>query len=70
MAWDKKVTDEEDDLLLAYLYRGHVIRIKVEQDLGTLDWEAKGVIGPIEGGTSYIFNVGGASKPFRAEARR
>jgi hypothetical protein len=59
MACDKHVTEE--DLLLAYLYRGHVIRVEIEQNLDTLYWEAKGVIESIEGGTSHTFSVSGAT---------
>jgi hypothetical protein len=66
MACDKQVTEE--DLLLTYLYRGHVIRVEVEQNLETLYWEAKGVIEPIEGGTSHTFSVTGAINPLKTEA--
>jgi hypothetical protein len=54
--------------MLAYLYRGHVIRVEVEQNPKTLNWEAKGVIEPIEGGTSHTFSVSGAINPFKTEA--
>jgi hypothetical protein len=66
MACDKHVTEE--DLLLAYLYHGHVIRVEIEQNLDTLYWEAKGVIESIEGGTSHTFSVSGAINPFKTEA--
>jgi hypothetical protein len=54
--------------MLAYIYRGHVIRVEVEQNLDTRYWEAKGVIQSIEGGTSHIFSVSGAINPFKTEA--
>jgi hypothetical protein len=54
--------------MLAYLYRGHVIRVEVEQNLETLNWEAKGVIEPIEERTSHTFSVSGAIHPFKTEA--
>jgi hypothetical protein len=53
--------------MLAYLYRGHVIRVEAEQNLDTLSWEAKGVIEPIEGGTSHTFSASGAIHPFKTE---
>ena len=55
--------------MLMYLYRGHVIRVEVEQNLDTLYWEAKGVIESIDGGcTSHTFSVSGAIHPFKTEA--
>jgi hypothetical protein len=53
--------------MLAYLYRRHVIRVEAEQNLDTLSWEAKGVIEPIEGGTSHTFSASGAIHPFKTE---
>ena len=54
--------------MLVYLYRGHVIRVEIEQNLDTLYWEAKGVIEPIEGGASHFFSVSGTINPFKTEA--
>jgi hypothetical protein len=54
--------------MLAYLYRGHVIRVEAERNLETLNWKAKGVIEPIEGGRSHTFSVSGAIHPFKTEA--
>jgi hypothetical protein len=55
-------------LTYLYRYRGHVIRVEADQNLDTLSWEAKGVIEPIEGGTSHTFSVSGAIHPFKTEA--
>jgi hypothetical protein len=66
MPCDKQV--KEDDLLLAYLYRGHVISVEVGQNLETLYWEAKGVIEPIKGGTSHTLSVSGAINPCKTKA--
>ena len=54
--------------MLVYLYRGHVIRVEIEQNLDTLCWEAKGVIESIEGGTSHTFTVSRAIIPFKTKA--
>jgi hypothetical protein len=54
-------------LTYLYRYRGHVIRVEADQNLDTLSWEAKGVIEPIEGGTSHTFSVSG-THPFKTEA--
>jgi hypothetical protein len=54
--------------MLAYLYREHVIRVEVEQNLDTLYWEAKGVIESIEGDASHTFSVSRAIDPFKTEA--
>ena len=55
-------------MLASYLYRGHVIRVEVEQNPDTLYWEARGVIELIEGKTSRTFVVNGAINTFKIEA--
>jgi hypothetical protein len=54
--------------LLAYQYRGHIIRFEVEQNPDTLYWQARGVIELIEGKTSRTFIVNGAISTFKTEA--
>jgi hypothetical protein len=54
--------------LLAYQYRGHIIRFEVEQNPDTLYWEARGVIELIEGKTSRTIIVNGAINTFKTEA--
>jgi hypothetical protein len=54
--------------LLAYQYRGHIIRFEVEQNPDTLYWEARGVIELIEGKTPRTIIVNGAINTFKTEA--
>ena len=55
-------------MLASYRYRGHIIRLEIEQNLETLYWEVRGVIEFIEGGTSRAFVVNGAINTFKIEA--
>ena len=55
-------------MLASYRYRGHIIRLEIEQNLETLYWEVRGVIEFIEGGTSRAFVVNGAINTFKTEA--
>jgi hypothetical protein len=54
--------------LLAYQYRGHIIRFEVEQNPDTLYWQARGVIELIEGETVRTFALSGATNTFKTEA--
>ena len=55
-------------MVASYLYRGHIIRVEVNQNMATLYWEASGAIEIIEGGTSHTFSVSGGINTFKTEA--
>ena len=55
-------------MLASYQYRGHIIRFEVEQNPGTLYWQARGVIELIEGETVGTFVVSGTTNTFKTEA--
>jgi hypothetical protein len=62
-------TREERTLLLtSYQYRGHIIRLQVEQNPATLYWQARGVIELIEGETIRSFSVSETTNTFKTEA--
>ena len=65
---DTDASRKEDCLLASYQYRGHIIRIEVEQNPVTLYWEAKGIIELIGADSSRTFSVSGAIKTFKTEA--
>ena len=55
-------------MLASYQYRGHIIRIEVEQNPETLYWQTRGVIELIEGETVRTFALSGATNTFNTEA--
>jgi hypothetical protein len=55
-------------LLASYQYRGHIIRLEVEQNPDTLCWQARGAIELSEGETFRTFVVSGTTNTFKTEA--
>jgi hypothetical protein len=55
-------------MLASYQYRGHIIRIEVEQNPETLYWQTRGVIELIEGETVRTFAVSGTINNFKTAA--
>jgi hypothetical protein len=63
-----KTRSERIPLLASYQYRGHIIRVEVEQNPDTLHWQARGAIEISEGKTFRTFVVNGTSNTFKTEA--